>query len=162
MWGLIPLNYEIMTWAKIKTQMLNQLSHPGIPKAGLLKVLQGQEQSYGGSNGHWHDKTGRSWWCHVKEFEVKRLRQNSGSTTYGLLPGDLRDKGSFSEKMALSRNTNYVKSHGRAFQAECGQCGKMAIKRTVWLQHREQGEERKEMGWQTGRGEGLCGLCPPA
>ena len=25
------MNYEIMTWAKIKSQMLNPPSHPGIP-----------------------------------------------------------------------------------------------------------------------------------
>ena len=29
--GLDPTNREIMTWAKIKGQMLNQLSHPGAP-----------------------------------------------------------------------------------------------------------------------------------
>ena len=29
--GLDPTNHEIMTWAKIKNQMLNWLSHPGAP-----------------------------------------------------------------------------------------------------------------------------------
>ena len=29
--GLYPRNSEIMTWAKIKSQMLNQLSHPDSP-----------------------------------------------------------------------------------------------------------------------------------
>ena len=30
-WGLNLMNQEIMTWAKIKSQMLNQLSHSGAP-----------------------------------------------------------------------------------------------------------------------------------
>ena len=29
--GLKPMNHEIMTWAKIKSRTLNQLSHPGAP-----------------------------------------------------------------------------------------------------------------------------------
>ena len=29
--GLDPMNLELMTWAKIKSQMLNQVSHPGAP-----------------------------------------------------------------------------------------------------------------------------------
>ena len=36
--GLIPMNHDIMTWAKIKSWMLNQLSHPGIPKQTLIRV----------------------------------------------------------------------------------------------------------------------------
>ena len=27
--GVGPINHEIMTWAEIQSQMLNQLSHPG-------------------------------------------------------------------------------------------------------------------------------------
>ena len=29
--GLEPTNCEIMTWAEIRSQLLNQLSHPGAP-----------------------------------------------------------------------------------------------------------------------------------
>ena len=29
--GLELMNYEIMTWAEIRSQMLNRLCHPGIP-----------------------------------------------------------------------------------------------------------------------------------
>ena len=38
--GLELTNHEIMTWAKIKSQTPNQLSHPGAPNTcGSLKAL---------------------------------------------------------------------------------------------------------------------------
>ena len=40
--GLDPANYEIMTGAEIKTQMLNRLSHPGTPAYFFIQSLRGQ------------------------------------------------------------------------------------------------------------------------
>ena len=37
--GLKLTNHEIMTWAEIKSQTLNQLSHPGIPISFYLKQI---------------------------------------------------------------------------------------------------------------------------
>ena len=37
--GLDLTNYEIMTWADIKSQMLNQLSHPGTPEHSILSEI---------------------------------------------------------------------------------------------------------------------------
>ena len=37
--GLELTNREIMTWAEIKSHMLNQLSHPGTPKAVLFQAV---------------------------------------------------------------------------------------------------------------------------
>ena len=39
--GLKLMNHEIMTWAKIKSQMLNQLSHPGALSSQFLRVSYG-------------------------------------------------------------------------------------------------------------------------
>ena len=40
--GAWSMNCEIMTWAEIKSQMLNQLNHPGSPG---LELSQGQDHS---------------------------------------------------------------------------------------------------------------------
>ena len=37
--GLSLMNHEIMTWARIKNWMLNQLSHPGAPQPLLLTMM---------------------------------------------------------------------------------------------------------------------------
>ena len=37
--GLEPMNHEIMTWGEIKSQTLNQLSHPGTPLPSLLMFI---------------------------------------------------------------------------------------------------------------------------
>ena len=41
--GLEPMNREIVTWAEIKSQTLNWLSHPGTPylKTNILKIILG-------------------------------------------------------------------------------------------------------------------------
>ena len=38
--GLEPTNWEIMTWAKTKSGMLNWLCHPGAPKSGVIFMFQ--------------------------------------------------------------------------------------------------------------------------
>ena len=35
----VPVNQEIMTWAEIKSLMLNWLSHPGATTVGIFKLL---------------------------------------------------------------------------------------------------------------------------
>ena len=38
--GLDLMNYEIMTWAEIKSWTLNQLSHPGAPPNTLKLTVE--------------------------------------------------------------------------------------------------------------------------
>ena len=42
--GLDPMNHEMVTWAKSKSQMLNWLNHPGIPGNVILKPKQGKQE----------------------------------------------------------------------------------------------------------------------
>ena len=37
--GLESMNHVIMTWAKTKSQMFNQLRHPGAPRTGCFKWM---------------------------------------------------------------------------------------------------------------------------
>ena len=39
MWDWNPQNHEIVTWAKVKSQRLNQLSHPRAPKLPFLNMV---------------------------------------------------------------------------------------------------------------------------
>lgn len=51
----------------------------------------------------------------------------------------------------MSRDLNDVKSHGRTFQAECGQCGKMAIKKDSVTA--TQGAGRRKIRGEVGEGK---------
>ena len=64
--GLEPMNHEIMTWAEMKSRMLNQLSHPGAPICLEFTFLG------------WNFSCFPSWWAFFY-IELEELLKTKGT-----------------------------------------------------------------------------------
>ena len=86
--GVDLMSCEIMTWAKIKSQMLSQLSHSGAPKLKLL--IRASQEEEGKSEGEEKKRCvwGRLWNFNsvknLKKMEAKFLT-NSPKVTLALV-----------------------------------------------------------------------------
>ena len=54
--GLEPINYEITTWAEIKSQTLNQLNHPGTLRSDTLDGIFSLKGNHIANNHHEKDQ----------------------------------------------------------------------------------------------------------